>query len=125
MGTPALEVTSGGLILRFSAPSLVCVTGAPLAVSLDGLDVPSWEPVQVDAGATLALGTATGPGLRAVRRGPSGIDVPSYLGSASTFTLGGFGGHGGRALLAGDVLHRANAPRPQSAARRRWRTARR
>src|SRR5690606_11562243 len=28
-----------------------------------------------------------------------------YLGSKSTFTLGQFGGHGGRALRAGDVLH--------------------
>jgi urea carboxylase len=34
-----------------------------------------------------------------------GFDVPLYLGSRSTFTLGKFGGHGGRALLAGDVLH--------------------
>ena len=38
-----------------------------------------------------------------------GIDVPAYLGSASTFTLGGFGGHGGRVLLTGDVLHIGNA----------------
>ena len=29
---------------------------------------------------------------------------PSYLGSAATFTLGGFGGPNGRALAAGDVL---------------------
>ena len=34
-----------------------------------------------------------------------GVDVPAYLGSASTFTLGRFGGHGGRALRVGDVLH--------------------
>ena len=31
--------------------------------------------------------------------------MPDYLGSKSTFTLGQFGGHGGRALRAGDVLH--------------------
>ena len=36
-----------------------------------------------------------------------GFDVPAYLGSAATFTLGGFGGHGGRALQTGDVLHLA------------------
>src|SRR5690606_14477116 len=34
-----------------------------------------------------------------------GLDVADYLGSKSTFTLGQFGGHGGRALRAGDVLH--------------------
>ena len=44
---------------------------------------------------------------RAAVRG--GLDVPRYLGSASTFTLGRFGGHGGRALQAGDVLRPGNA----------------
>jgi urea carboxylase len=34
-----------------------------------------------------------------------GFDVGDVLGSASTFTLGGFGGHGGRELRTGDVLH--------------------
>ena len=34
-----------------------------------------------------------------------GIACPDYLGSAATFTLGQFGGHCGRALGAGDVLH--------------------
>jgi urea carboxylase len=34
-----------------------------------------------------------------------GIQCPDYLGSKSTFTLGLFGGHGGRALRKGDVLH--------------------
>ena len=33
-----------------------------------------------------------------------GIDCPKYLGSRSTFTLGQFGGHNGRALRSGDVL---------------------
>jgi urea carboxylase len=31
--------------------------------------------------------------------------VPDYLGSKSTFTLGQFGGHAGRTLRVGDVLH--------------------
>jgi urea carboxylase len=31
--------------------------------------------------------------------------VPDYLGSKSTFTLGRFGGHAGRTLLTGDILH--------------------
>lgn len=33
-----------------------------------------------------------------------GIAVPQFLGSAATFTLGGFGGPAGRALATGDVL---------------------
>src|SRR5437588_655453 len=34
-----------------------------------------------------------------------GLDLPLYLGSRSTFILGKFGGHSGRTLRAGDVLH--------------------
>ena len=108
-GAPGLEVTATGPTLRFSAPAVVCVTGAPAQVTVDGEPVPMWEPVDVPAGSVLAIGTATGPGLRLAVAVRGGIDVPQYLGSASTFTLGGFGGHGGRALVPGDVL-RAGSP---------------
>ncbi|HBG83268.1 MAG TPA: urea carboxylase, partial [Acinetobacter radioresistens] len=33
-----------------------------------------------------------------------GLNVPEYLGSQATFTLGQFGGHAGRKLLIGDML---------------------
>ena len=45
-----------------------------------------------------------------------GIDVPPYLGSRATFTLGLFGGHGGRALQAGDILHTGAQPPVAAAA---------
>ncbi|MGV9249305.1 urea carboxylase [Streptomyces sp. NPDC003710] len=101
---PGLEVTAGGLTLRFSAATVVAVTGAPVPVTVDGSAAALWEPVAVPAGGTLVLGACRGPGLRTYVAVQGGIDVPEYLGSASTFTLGGFGGHGGRALRAGDVL---------------------
>jgi urea carboxylase len=66
--------------------------------------VPWWEPFTVPAGATLAIGAIGGPGLRCYLAVRGGFDVPAYLGSAATFTLGRFGGHGGRALAVGDVL---------------------
>ena len=106
---PGLEITAAGPTLLFSAPSVVCLTGAPVESFVDGEPVPQWEPVDVPAGGTLRIGTAAGPGLRTYLAVRGGIDVPAYLGSAATFTLGGFGGHAGRALLAGDVL-RLGAP---------------
>jgi urea carboxylase len=109
IGAPALEVTAGGLTVCFSGPSVVCVTGAPVLVSIDDDPAAMWEPVDIPAGGTLSLGTSTGPGLRTYVAVRGGIDVPTYLGSLSTFTLGGFGGHGGRALVAGDVLHTRSA----------------
>ncbi len=115
-GAPALEVTASGPTLRFSASAVVAVTGAQVPVTLDGATVPMWEPVEVAPGQTLAVGTAAGPGLRAYLAVRGGFDVPQYLGSTATFTLGGFGGHAGRALLAGDVLRPgspdADAPHP-------------
>ncbi|CDK00544.1 Urea carboxylase [Microbacterium sp. C448] len=100
---PALEITMSGPRLRFSAPAVVCVTGADVPVTIDGRAVPLWEPFGVPAGAVVAVG-ATTVGMRAYLAVRGGLDIPAYLGSASTFTLGGFGGHGGRALIAGDVL---------------------
>ena len=44
-------------------------------------------------------------GTRAYLAIAGGIDVPRFLGSRGTFMLGGFGGHAGRALRAGDVVH--------------------
>jgi urea carboxylase len=107
-GGTALEITATGPTLRFSHDTLICLGGAvsDAVLSRDGRDegVPWWTPVTVPAGAVLAVGAIPGPGLRAYLAVRGGLDVPEYLGSASTFTLGRFGGHGGRALQAGDVL---------------------
>ncbi|MEJ6548966.1 urea carboxylase [Corynebacterium sp. USCH3] len=106
-GAPALECTSSGPALRFSHTTVVCVTGASVACTVDGDPVEQWTPVTVDAGQTLRIGTASDAGLRVYLAVRGGFDVPEYLGSASTFTLGNFGGHAGRALRAGDVLRPA------------------
>ncbi|WP_433698864.1 urea carboxylase [Nocardiopsis sp. CA-288880] len=109
-GAPGLECTIEGPTLRFSAPATVCVTGAPADVTLDGAPVARWEPVEVPAGGVLAVGPARGPGMRTYVLFRGGLDVPEYLGSASTFTAGEYGGHSGRALLPGDVLRPAPVP---------------
>ena len=110
-GAPGLELTLSGPTLRFREGAVVCLTGAPMPAAVDGVEVGFWEPVTIPAGGELSIGVGTGPGLRAYLTVRGGIDVPDYLGSASTFTLGGFGGHGGRALRAGDVL-RISSPSP-------------
>ncbi|WP_329341115.1 5-oxoprolinase/urea amidolyase family protein [Streptomyces sp. NBC_00663] len=104
-GAPGLECTLQGPSLRFTHPTTVCVTGAPAEVTVDGTPVPQWEPVTVPAGSLLTVGAPTEHGLRTYVLVAGGLDVPAFLGSASTFTLGRFGGHGGRALRTGDVLH--------------------
>lgn len=117
-GTAGLELTVVGPSLRFAVPTTVCLAGADLDARLDGRPVPRWTPAAVPAGGVLEVGTAAGPGCRGYLLVRGGIDVPPYLGSRSTFTLGRFGGHGGRALRAGDVLplgDPALAPHPSAA----------
>jgi urea carboxylase len=104
-GTPGLECTLQGPTLRFTHATTVCVTGAPAPVTIDSTPVPQWEPVTVPAGSVLEIGAPAEHGLRTYVLFAGGLDVPAFLGSASTFTLGRFGGHGGRALRTGDVLH--------------------
>ena len=102
----ALEITLAGPELRFGVDATVALTGAPMTATLDGSPVPYWQRVRVPAGAVLKIGAAQGAGLRAYLAIGGGLDVGEYLGSLSTFMLGRFGGHDGRALRAGDVIHR-------------------
>ena len=104
-GAAGLELTLEGPAIVCSTETWVCVTGAPAPVSVDKEPVPMWQPVCVPAGATLDVGSIGPPGIRAYILVKGGLDLPEYLGSAATFTLGGLGGLGGRALRAGDVLH--------------------
>ena len=106
-GCAALEITMSGPMLRFNTDAVVAVTGAVIPVTLDGEAQPMNQSLRIPAGSTLSLGTIAGAGARSYLCLRGGLDVPDYLGSKSTFTLGQFGGHGGRALRAGDVLHLA------------------
>ena len=109
-GTAGLEVTISGPTLTFNAPARICLTGADFGATLDGVAVQRGEALDIAAGQTLALGRATGGGLRGYILLAGGLDIAPYLGSRSTFELGQFGGHAARRLLAGDTLHLGNEP---------------
>jgi urea carboxylase len=99
-----LEITALGPTLKFNRAAVVCLTGAAFDAKLDGVPVEAYAPIAVAAGQTLKISRVVGAGLRGYLLFQGGLDVPVYLGSRSTFTLGGFGGHAGRNLTAGDVL---------------------
>ncbi|MEN5327831.1 urea carboxylase [Pseudomonas sp. TWI549] len=104
-GLAALEITMSGPLLRFNCDAVVAVTGAPIALTLDGQPQAMNTALLIPTGSQLHLGNLPGAGARSYLCLRGGVQVPDYLGSKSTFTLGQFGGHGGRALRAGDVLH--------------------
>jgi urea carboxylase len=105
-----LECTLSGPTLRFSTACTIALGGAEMTATLDGTAVPYWSAVSVKAGQVLSLGRISGPGMRTYLAVAGGFDAPLYLGSRSTFALGGFGGHATGVLKAGDMLHLAHAP---------------
>jgi urea carboxylase len=103
-GTAALEMTLSGCAIKFNCTTTACLCGAEMNATLDGAPVSNGKPFDVRPGQFLKCGPISGPGLRTYLAFLGGIETPDYLGSKSTFTLGQFGGHGGRTLRTGDVL---------------------
>ncbi|WP_308640067.1 urea carboxylase [Paenibacillus silvisoli] len=98
-----LELTLRGGAYKFRDDMWICLTGADMEASLEEEAVPMYQPLLVRKGQVLSYGEAK-EGMRGYLLVRGGFDMPRILGSSSTFTLGNFGGHGGRALRAGDVL---------------------
>lgn len=101
--TPGLEITLKGPTFISHTDIVVAVTGAEVDVTVDGKAVSQYEPIILKGGSKLAIGKVNG-GSRAYLAIRGGIDIPKYLGSFSTFTLGKLGGFNGRPLRLGDVL---------------------
>ena len=99
----ALECALMGPELTFPEPTRVCVTGARMPITLDGVAQPLDTVLEVAAGQTLSSGFAAA-GARAYLAVAGGVDVPEVLGSRSTYALGALGGFHGRSLQAGDQL---------------------
>ena len=100
----ALELTVTGPTLKFDVDTVIALTGAQMRAELDGVPVAYWQAVPVKRGSILKMRGIHGGGQRSYLAVQGGFDVPQYMGSSATFTLGQFGGHGGRALRVGDVL---------------------
>ncbi|QBR49729.1 urea carboxylase [Erwinia sp. QL-Z3] len=102
-----LEITLRGPTLRFNQDCAFVLAGAAIAARLDDEVLSNGRIINARASQTLTLGDIVGAGCRCYLLLAGGIDCPAYLGSRSTFTLGKFGGHAGRQLRTGDVLHLA------------------
>jgi urea carboxylase len=99
-----LEITVEGPSLQFHHDTAITLTGAAMKATLDGAAISNWQVIHVKAGSTLDIGRIESGGLRGYLLIAGGIQSPPYLGSRSTFTLGQFGGHGGRVLRPGDTI---------------------
>lgn len=103
-----LESPYMGPRLRFTEETVIAVTGATMQVKVNGGPAPQWASFVVRAGDEVSFGFLEA-GARVYIAVAGGVDVPTVLGSRSTYTVGGFGGHQGRTLRAGDVLETRRA----------------
>lgn len=113
-GAAALEMTLAGATVRFNCGTVACLVGGDMRATLDGQPVANGKSFTIAPGQVLKCGSIVGSGQRTYLALAGGIDVPDYLGSKSTFSLGPFGGHGGRTLRTGDVLRLGIQPRSKS-----------
>lgn len=111
-----IEATFLGPTLTFRQFSIIALTGAEVAATLDGVRVPMWMSQVVRSGQTLQVGP-TRSGARTYLAIRGGIDVPVVMGSRSTYVTSGLGGQQGRPLTAGDVLAVGHLVVPGSEAR--------
>jgi biotin-dependent carboxylase-like uncharacterized protein len=102
-GTAALEMTLTGATFAFPAGGVFALTGANFPATLNGSIIDHWTAHSAPRGSRLVIGP-TANGARCYLCIAGGIQVPPFLGSASTHLLSGLGGFEGRALRSGDVL---------------------
>ena len=110
-GDAGLEVLLFGLKLEALIETVVAVTGADMAPTLNGAPIPMWQAMRVRAGDVLALGRMM-RGARAYLGIAGGIDVPLFGGSRATNVRAFVGGIEGRPLKEGDVLRTFPRRRP-------------
>ena len=102
-GAAGLEITLGGLQLRFEDERIVAWCGGEFDVQIGSRALPAGHVAHLQAGDELKFGRAQ-IGCRCWLAISGGIDVPVVLGSRSTDLRANFGGLEGRALRDGDVI---------------------
>jgi antagonist of KipI len=108
-GAAGVEITLGGLQLRFEEECVVAWCGGEFDVRVGSKALPAGHAAHVQAGGELKFGRPR-IGCRSWLAVSGGIDVPVVLGSRSTDLRAQFGGFEGRTLRDGDVIPLATRP---------------
>ena len=114
-GAAGLEITLGGLQLRFEDERVIAWCGGEFDVQIGSRALPAGHVAHLQRGSELKFGRAQ-IGCRCWLAISGGIDVPVILGSRSTEFRANFGGLEGRVLRNGDQLSLEESRRSQTAA---------
>jgi biotin-dependent carboxylase-like uncharacterized protein len=99
----AIEISFGGSQFRAGVDTYICVTGATMALRINGVEQPLWTVHRVAAGDDISLDFADS-GCRAYLGVADGFTVEPSFGSTATVVREAIGGLNGSKLHAGDVL---------------------
>ncbi|KAJ6008214.1 hypothetical protein N7540_012190, partial [Penicillium herquei] len=104
-GTEVLEMTLSGPELLFHTPAVVSVCGAPMRITVDGVEKPQWSRLIILAGQTIKIASGGSAGCRSYLAVKGGFpEIALYLGSKSTTPSLNYGGMQGRQLRASDHI---------------------
>jgi len=108
----AIEVSYGGLQLLAQTNSYLCVTGAQLTLTINGVEKALWTSHKVMTGDEIKLGYSDN-GCRSYLSVAGGFDINPSFGSSATVMREKVGGLNGAKLAANDSLACANTTQLQ------------
>ncbi|MEM7493471.1 MAG: biotin-dependent carboxyltransferase family protein [Pseudomonadota bacterium] len=107
----SLEISYGGFEARIEEACVIAITGAPGEVKVSDHPVDLHRTLHLNKGDSISIGPPAF-GVRTYLAVSSGFQADEQFGSRSTYLPAGFGGFGGRALKAGDLLYPKKPPCP-------------
>lgn len=102
-GAAVLEITLLGLKMEALRSTVVAITGGDLNPTVNGKSIPMWTSIKIKKGDVIHF-KGCRSGCRSYLAIAGGIDVPLFLGSRSTDTVGKVGGMNGRSLEKNDEI---------------------
>ncbi|MCJ8211819.1 biotin-dependent carboxyltransferase family protein [Mucilaginibacter sp. RS28] len=98
-----IEFTASGASFIAETDLLIAYTGGGAILEVNEQQLPPNRPLFVPVGSNITF-TNSRNGFRTYLAIAGGWDLPLVLGSRSTYTIAGFGGHKGRSLQKQDIL---------------------
>lgn len=98
-----IEISIGGLVVEAQVDTFICLTGAPMTLTINDEERPPWRVLPVSAGDRIAVGFAS-RGCRTYLGVADGFDIAPQFGSTATVPRESIGGLNGGPLQQGDSL---------------------
>ncbi len=102
-GSTAIEISFGGCHFRTRVDTFICVTGASMPLSINGVEKPRWAVHRLIAGDEIRLDFAE-RGCRSYLGIAGGFNIEPSFGSTATVMRENIGGLDGGKLQPGDLL---------------------